>query len=185
MAADTVAKFSASVQDEEGIKSTTLSHLYMDSAQTVAQVKTALGAWAHAVDLPSGAEITALRFEVQAADVLAAQRALYIADPDTGIKTAPAADSEVQEAGIFDFSQTGIPYVWGQVIPALVEDLTSGGPVDISDPRVTGLVTLLTGAVLGGHYSGMSTAALVALTRAFRGDRKRRRQLFAKSVARP
>lgn len=183
MAADTVAKVSASVIDAEGIKASVLSHLFIDSAQTVAQIKTAVGSWAHTVDQVSGAKMEALRFELQLQDVLAAQNALFNADPGTGVKVSPAADSEVQEVGIFDFNQAGVPYRYGQGVPALIEALTALGPVNIGDAKVAALVTLLTSAALGGHYTGMSTAALTALSRAFRGDRKRRKQLFSKSVA--
>ena len=173
MTADTIARFSASVRDADGVKGNALSHLFIDGAQTVTQVKAALAAWESALDAISGGKIASVSATISPAT----------AGTDKG---AAVAGSEVQEVGMFDFGQAGLPYVYGEGVPAFLETLvTAGGQINEADPGVAAWVALLTGAVLGGSYTGYSTAGLTALVRTFRATRKHRRSLYSRSVRTP
>jgi hypothetical protein len=169
MAADTPMRFGASFIDSEGITASTVSHLYVDSAQTVAAVKTALAAWGDALNAITGATITSTRAAILGPG----------ADP-TG---KPVANSEVVETAVFDFALATSGYHYGQVVPAILESLVGAGEqIDPSQTDVAAFITLMLGAVLGGHYTGANIDTLASFYRSFQADRKRRRQLFRKSV---
>lgn len=169
MAADTPIRFGASLTDDDGLKASTTSHVYADSAQTVAQVKTALAAWAGAVNLVTGAAINSTR--------------ATILGPAADLTGKPVADAEISEVGVFDFTLATSGYHYGLVIPAFLETKELGGEkINNSDTDVAALITLMLGAVLGGHYTGANIDTLSAFYRSFSGNRKHRRQLFGKSV---
>jgi hypothetical protein len=171
MAANTVAHFSATIQDETGLKANTLAHLYIDSASTVAQVVTALNAWLTDLDAISDGQIIR-------------SGATIVPALPGGLKGAPASGSEVQETASFDFTQTGITYHWASVVPAFNEAKeTADHKPDLADTDVLAYTTLLTTApVLGGAYTGPGNNALVALSYAFLPTRKHRRGQRAVSI---
>ncbi len=174
MAATTVARFSATVIDEAGIKANTIAHLFIDPAQTVTQLDTALNAWLVALDGITGGQIVR-----SSASVMPALPG--------GIKGAPVVGSEVQEVATFDFSQAGTPYKWGSVVPSFLETLeTAQHKPDLANALVLAYTGLLTTApVLGGAYTGPGNDALVALVYAFLATRKHRRAERAVSFIRP
>jgi len=67
MAADTPARFSATVQDEEGLTASVLAHLYIDGSSLVSAVATALNAWVKAIDGVTGGKIIRSEFAVNPA----------------------------------------------------------------------------------------------------------------------
>jgi len=167
--ANVTAQFSATIIDEAGIKATAMAHLLISDASTVAQLDTALNAWVSAVDLITGGQIIR-----SAARVLPALPG--------GIKDTPVAGSEVEEVVTFDFTQTGIIYHYGNVVPAFLETLeTADHKPDLAATDVAAYTTLLTGAVLGGTYTGLGNDALAALSYAFLPTRKHRKQANAMS----
>jgi hypothetical protein len=174
MAANTVVRFSATVQDEAGLKASVVSHLYVDSAQTVAAMVTALNTWLADLDAITGGQI--IRSGIGIVPALPG-----------GIKGSPVAGSEVQEVATFDFTQTGVPYHYGQVVPAFLETAeTAAHKPNLADAGVAAFVTLLTTApVLGGAYTGPGNDALAALAYAFLATRKHRRGERAVSYTRP
>jgi len=174
MAANTVLRFSATVQDETGLKANVNSHLFIDSAQTVAATDTAFSAWISALDAITGGQVVRGQWTISPA-------------LPGGIKSAPVAGSEVQEVATFDFTQTGVPYHYGSVVPAFLESLeTSTHKPDLTAGAVAAWITLLTTApVLGGSYTGMGNDALAALSYAFLATRKHRRGERAVSFTRP
>lgn len=174
MAANTVARFSATIQDEAAIKATTVTHLFIDSASTVAAVATALNAWLTDLDAITGGQI------------IRSSASILPALPG-GLKSAPVSGSEVQEVATFDFTQSGTPYHWGSVVPAFLESLeTAQHKPDIANAAVLAYTTLLTTApVLGGAYTGPGNDALLALAYAFLATRKHRRAERAVSFVRP
>ena len=174
MAANTVVRFSATLQDETGLKASVISHLFIDSAQTVAQVVTAMNTWAADLDAITGAQIVRLGVTITPAI-------------PGGVKGSPAVGSEVQEVATFDFTQTGTPYHYGQVVPAFLETAeTADHKPDLANAGVAAWTTLLTTApVLGGAYTGPGNDALAALSYAFLATRKHRRGERAVSFTRP
>lgn len=164
MAASLVARFSATVIDETGIKANTSVHLFIDPASTAAQITTALNAWISALDGVTGGQV--VRSE-----------AVILPALPGGIKSSPVSGSEVQEVATFDFSATGTPYKWASVVPSFLESLETGDhKPDLAAGAVSAYTGLLTTApVLGGAYTNMGNDALVALVYAFLATRKHRR----------
>jgi hypothetical protein len=174
MAADTVAHFSATIQDETGLKANTLVHLFIDSTQTIAQAVTALDAWITALTAITDGKIISNRISIV---------------PTVSVSQAgkPVSGSEVQETASFDFPQSGTAYHWASVVPSFNESLeTTDHKPDLSNADVTAYYTLLgTGTVLGGHYTGPGNDTLGPLAYAFLPTRKHRRGQNARSLANP
>lgn len=169
MAVNTTIRFHAGLVDAAGIRTTALSHAFIDDGQTVAQVKTALGAWDTALTAILGAKI------------LTVSAGIY--NTVTGDQTGkPASGSEVEETGVWSFNQTGTPFRYGQAVPGLLETVIVGGEIDPTNAGVIAWEALLTSAVLGGHYTGNDNDALASVYKTFLAVRKRRRQLTAKST---
>jgi hypothetical protein len=169
MAVNTQLRFHAGIVDSEGIRSTVLSHLYVDDGQTLAATNTALQAW-----------ITALT-AIEGASIITASAGLYAA---VGASQAgkPVAGSEVEETGVWSFNQTGTAFRYGQAVPGLLETIVVADEIDPTNAGVIAWEALLTGAVLGGHYTGNDNDPLASVYKTFRSVRKRRKQLTAKST---
>lgn len=173
MAASQHIHFSATLKDENNVKASKTSQLFIDPAQTVAATITALNAWLTALDAITGAVIT--RSGIGISPVLPG-----------GLKSTVTGDAENPETVTFDFNQAGLSTHYGDNIPAFLESALSGDQVDLTNAAVIAYVGLLTTPpVLGGGYSGLGNELLTSLYRAFQGNRKHRRQLFPKSVTYP
>lgn len=163
MAADTVARFTAHVIDDEGKRGTIVAHLFIDSAQTVAAAKTALTAYLNAIAPTIDAGISEGSISILTGDLL-------------GTYPVTVA-SDLEETGNLDYSVATVPYHWGQTLLAFKDSLLSGNQINTGAGAITTLTGLMTGAVLGGTYTDRSARALVALAYSFQGDRKHRRKL--------
>jgi hypothetical protein len=163
MAADTVARFTAHVVDAEGKKGTIIAHLYVDSGQTIAAAKTALNTWLADVYALTDCEISEGTFTVLSGDLSG---------------TYPlTSGAEIEETGNLNFSVATVPFHWGETILGFKASKLSGNQINTADTDVAALVTLLTGAVLGGTYTDRSARSLTALAYSFQGNRKHRRKL--------
>lgn len=171
MAADTVARFTAHVQDSSGLKGSIVAHLFIDGTQTIAAAKTALTAWLDAVYRLTDCEIT--------------EGTIQILPGNTSGTYPLTAGAEIEETASLDFSVPIVPYHWGETILGFKASKLTGNQINLADTDVAALVTLLTGAVLGGNYTDRSARALTALAYAFQGTRKRRRNLHEKSYTTP
>jgi hypothetical protein len=156
-------RFTASLVDDETKKGTVIAHLYIDDAQTVAQVKTALAAYVAAVAGLTDAAVVASAASIQIA-----------IDPATYPVTAGA---DLEETGNFDFHVATTTAHWGETILALKDSVLVGNQIDETNGLVTALTGILTGAALGGTYTDRSNRALGALAYTFQGDRKHRARL--------
>lgn len=163
MAADTVMRFTAHVVDAEGKKGTIVAHLFVDSAQTIAASKTALAAYLAAVAPLTDCEIS--------------EGSIQILGSDTSGTYPVTSGAEIEETANLNFTVATVPYHWGETILGFKASKLSGNQVNTADTDVAALVTLLTGAVLGGTYTDRGARALQALAYSFQGDRKRRRKL--------
>ncbi len=169
MAVNTQARFHAGIVDDAGIRSTVLSHLYIDDGQTVAALNTALQAWL--------TDLTA----ILGAKIITASAGIY--EPVSASQAGkPVAGAEVEETGVWSFNQTGTAFRYGQAVPGLLETVIVAGEIDPTNAGVIAWEGLLTGAVLGGHYTGNDNDALASVYKTFLAVRKRRRQLTAKST---
>jgi hypothetical protein len=169
MAVNTTLRFHAGVVDDDGIRATATSHLLVDDGQTIAAVKTALGAWEAAFDAVSGGKIVSVNAGIYKARA-------------GGDKADPVAGADVEEVGIWSFNQTGTPFRYGQAVPALDDAVLAGQEIDPTNAAVIAWEALLLGAVLGGNYTGVDTDALASVYKTLQGTRKHRRQLTAKST---
>jgi hypothetical protein len=161
--AQVIARFTATILDEDGVKAGASAHLSISDASTVAQLDTELSNWLTVLDGVTGGQIIRAN-------------AVVIPALPGGLKAAPIAGSEVQEAASFDFSQTGIPYHYGNVVPAFLETLElADGKPNLAAGAVVAYIADLLSAPLGGHYTGLGADNLVALSYAFLPTRKRRR----------
>jgi hypothetical protein len=163
MAADTIARFTAHVIDDEGKKGTIVAHLYIDGTQTIAAAKTALTAYLNAVYACTDAEIS--------------EGSITVLTGDLSGTYPVTAGSDLEETGNLNFSVATVPYHWGETILAFKDSLLSGNQIDTSAGAITTLTGLLTGAVLGGTYTDRGARSLTALAYSFQGDRKHRRKL--------
>jgi hypothetical protein len=173
MAASQHIHFSATLLDKLQIKATKTSQLFVDPAQTLTATATAMTAWLTALDAITDSQI--VRASVGIPIVLPG-----------GLKATPAATAENSEAVTFSFDQAALTTHYGDNIPSFIVAGLSGDTINLANAAVAAYVALLsTPPVLGGGYSGLGNELLGALYRAFQGDRKHRKQLFAKSVTYP
>lgn len=164
MAADTVVRFTAHVQDASGLKGTMVAHLFIDGAQTVSAVKTALDSWITALDAVTECEIVG--------------QSVQILPPLVGGLKSPVVGSEIEETANIDYSVATVPYHWGQTILGFPSSKLVGNQINLADTDVAALTALmLTSPTLGGSYTDRGARALSAVAFAFQGDRKRRSRL--------
>lgn len=163
MAADTVVRFTAHVQDASGIKGTIVAHLYIDGAQTVTAVKGALDTWITDLDPLTECSITA--------------QSIQILPPLVAGLKAPVAGAEIEETANLDFSVATVPYHWGLTLLGFPSSKLTGNQVNLTDTAVAAMITLMKSAVLGGTYTDRSARSLVDIAYTFQGERKRRRRL--------
>lgn len=172
MALNTTVRFNATVVDIRGIKANVSSHLFIDDAQTINLSTASLNTWLTDLD-----KITAGRII----------RGNFTVSPSlpAGLKTAPVGDSEVDDVATFDFTQAGLVYHWGSVVPAFSDAMVNAeNKPNLNDPNVQAWYNLHTGAILGGYYCGLGNDQLLALSYAFLSDRKHRQQTRAVSLVR-
>lgn len=163
MAADTVARFTAHLVDDEGKKGTIIAHLFIDGTQTIAAAKTALTAYLNDVYPLTDAEIS--------------EGSITILTGDLSGTFPVTSGADLEETGNLNFSVATVPFHWGETILAFKDSKLTGNQINTADTDVAALITLLTSAVLGGNYTDRSARALTALAYSFQGDRKHRRKL--------
>ena len=163
MAADTAVRFSATVEDETGVKGSVLTHAVVDSADTIATLVTAQQAWVSAVDGVSGAK------------VISSGMTFSPALPG-GIKGAAIAGARVEQTGVLNLGNNTTPYRYGVTIPALKDSLIVAGRINLTDALITTFTTLLTSAVGGGAYTNLARQTLTGVIDAVLSFRKHRRE---------
>ena len=174
MAVDTVGRFSASLIDSSGIRSTALAHFLTDPARSVSAIATEYAAWLAALDKTTDMKIVG-------GDV-----GLSLALPTRGTDPGQiknTAGGEADDCGVLDFNQSGVPFHYGFTIPGIAAAVQSGGHITTGSGPVSDLIDILTGVfATDAFFVGNSTDQLVSLYRSFLPDRKHRRQSFGKSV---
>ena len=155
--------FSFSITDEVGVRSAlTLPVRFADTA-TLAQLDTAWGAMKALVHAIVGGSVGKGRVSFE--EVVAAP-------------AAAAADSRVEEVGLFDFAITGSTHKQGIAVPSLLDSKAPLGRINLADTDVAAFTAAISAAITGGGvYATPDGVALGALVDAFSSTRKRRRQL--------
>jgi hypothetical protein len=104
---------------------------------------------------------------------------LDIALPSSGIKTAPIANSDVEETGLFTYLTTApVKRSFGQDIPAFLQSLFTGPTIDLSAGAVstwTGRFIATGGTLVGANQDFL--AGLASIRKGVKSFRKSRRAL--------
>lgn len=164
--ADTVPmQFSYTLQDAFGTKGVALINALADPAATVANLQTQ---WA---------SIGALLDAITSGKIIGGHYRALQGPVDTDGK--PAADSRIEQSGIFNFSATGTGYKQAVLVPSIADAvLTTGGRIDLANADVSAFFTALVTAVAGVlEWTSANRQALLALVDALLSFRKHRKQL--------
>lgn len=143
-------QFSGTIIDGMVIPATVISYLALPDTATLAQMQSALGVWASALDGCTDGAFTQVFATV-------APRL-----PD-GLKAATGVtwlDSRVSQTGVITFSATGTTRRYGQPIPALSNSVISGGQVDIASAAIAALISLMLNPT--GFFTNLQQESLVA-----------------------
>ncbi len=168
MARTELANYSATVLDELGVTATSLAHVDVDPATTLAAVATAAGAWAADLDPIIGGQITGLRVT------------LNVPVPG-GLKTTPDAGSRVEQTGLFNFGVAANGRRYGVSVPSLSDGKIAGGKINILDTDVQAFIDLLKTAVTAIGFVNSAGQEFTRAIDAVLSFRKHRRQLTRSS----
>jgi len=167
MAKDTQAVVSATIVDELGIEASAPFYALLDSTQTLASIMTQVNAFWTALDLTTDGYMRKVKLEIVPA-------------VPTGVKTAAAAGSRVEQTGLLGFSASGTTKRYSGAIPALSNGSTvfNAGKIALvtSDP-VGALITILTTVATALEWINDHGQAISGFVDALVSFRKKRRQL--------
>lgn len=157
--------FSFTIEDAKGVKAThNIFTSYDGATTTVNGLITALNTYGGVLDAITDGQIIDTRLIIPLA-------------PDGAWKTAPVAGSNVEQTGLFNFSQAGSKYKQGEDVPAISASVLVGGRINLTNADIISWLSALTGGL--GTVGVVSKFAndLVALVDALVTFRKHRRQL--------
>jgi hypothetical protein len=167
-----------SLIDSTGRQASLSMPAFIDSTQTVAQVKTAWNAQAALLDAIAGAQIL---YGELAIGLSGSAMTFTPKSPTPAVGSAITYTANFQEKNATD------RYVYASVVPGFDKaNLISGTlKIDESLSNVAAYIAALSAAVLGGHFTNRAFQPLTGLQDSFYSDRKRRRATHAKSVETP
>jgi len=170
----TPTKLSFTVRDNDGVKASMLAYVSYNGA--VETVDGLIGVWlalGALVDLVTGGVIEDGQITIPL-------------EADASWKTTPITGQSVSDVLELKFSNDDTIYTDAVVVPALRDTLVSDGrPILTSGGAIDNLADALAGSFTNGYYVNDAGSDLIALVEAFQGVRKHRRQLKARSTARP
>jgi hypothetical protein len=140
--ADLFAHLSVQLTDALGVTASVPYYLSIADTQTVAELNTAMAAILTDLDPVTGAAIANATVNIS------------VTLPG-GIKATPAAGSEVERGGLFNWSQLGIKYKFGVLVPALKQSVIVNGKINLADAAVSTWNALM--STVGGDVSWVST----------------------------
>ena len=162
MAANTKARFSLSMYDNNGNRGTFLAHAYIDNTGLISDLTAALATLATAVATVSTGGV----------------KEATVSIVDTAVASAPAADANLPSGAVFDFLKAGAPNRYGLFIPSWLDSLTgTGGHIDVTAGVPAAFATSMLAAVVGGKFANNDYEAYNAIDSAFLSDRGRRRRV--------
>src|SRR5258708_11466984 len=126
-------QFSGTIVDGMVIPGNVVSYLNLPDTATLAQMQSALGVWAQAVDgCVDGAftEVFATLTPTLPGGLKAATGATWFA-------------SRIAQTGAIIFSATGTSRRYGQALPALATATITAGQLDITNAAIQALITLM------------------------------------------
>lgn len=143
-------QFSGTIIDGMVIPATALSYLALPDTATLAQMQSALGVWAAAVDGCTDGAFTQV-FATLAPSLPGGLKA------PTG---ATWSASRVAQTGVITFSATGTTRRYSQAIPALSNSVITAGQVDMAASAIAALIALLLNPT--GFFTNPQQESLVA-----------------------
>jgi hypothetical protein len=136
---------------------------YVGGTTTLSQLQTWIQGLGAAVDTVTDGQITKIRLSI------------LIPLPG-GIKSAPVANGDLEETGLFTFACNGTPNAYSVDVPAFTQADFTGNQI-ASNTDTNALVTYLTTAVNGIVGTDRYGNALVSVKRKVKTFRKHRRAL--------
>lgn len=155
-------RLSVKVLDALGVEASMTTWHDVTTTDTVADLNTWAAAYLPDLDAITDGQITS------------AELALSLTLPG-GIKGAPVAHSEVEKGGLFNFAQTGLPFKYGVLVPAISDSVIVDGKIDLTNADVTTWISTLTTLTNGIQAISKAFVALGALLDALIAFRKHRR----------
>jgi hypothetical protein len=155
--------YSYSIVDEVGVRANaTLPVTFADTA-TLAQLASGWAAMEALVQAIVGGSI---------------QKGRIMFNQVVSSPAAPAADSRVEEVGVFNFGITGSTHRQGIAVPAFLDSKAPLDKINLADTDVAAFTAAVAAAITGGgSYTTPEGLDLTALVDAFFATRKHRRQL--------
>lgn len=162
------AYVSSQILDSNGVTASHQQYIQFADTVTLADLNTWAAAYLADLDNVTDGQIT---------------RATVTADltiPGSA-KSAPVADCDVEETGLFNLSQAVLPFKYGVDIPAIAQSLIVDGKIDLTAGAVTTFISILTTVTNGVTAVSKAFNALIALLDAVKSFRKRRKALTKRS----
>lgn len=141
--ADLFAHLSVQLTDSLGVTASVPYYLSIADTQTIDDLNTAMAAILTDLDAVTGAVIANATVNID------------VTLPG-GIKATPIAGSEVERGALFNWSQLGIKYKFGILVPALRSTLIVNGKINLADAAVSAWNALM--STIGGDVDWVSTA---------------------------
>ncbi len=160
--ANVIAIVSVEMLDSLGIQ---VSHdLFVECAdtKTLADVNTFLAAYLPKLDAITDAQITGVKYKM-------------VGTLPGGLKASPAAHSEVEKTGLFNFSQADSAYKFGIDVPAISDGVIVNGKVDLTNSDVSTFYGFITTVTQGFTIVSKFVKALGALLDVLISFRKHRK----------
>lgn len=148
--------------DALGVSTTQAYYVDYDDTKTIAAAVGEAQSLAQDLDNVSDSQITEVKLQIVGTL------------PGAG-KSAPVSTAENERTGLLNFSQTGSPYKYGVVIPAIADSKIVNGKIDLTNTDITNLITLLTTAGTVFTYVSTAIKALAKIVDALLSFRKHRK----------
>jgi hypothetical protein len=159
--------FSYTILDSKGVKATNIIYTAYDAlTETVSALVGAAAAYGGDLNAVIDGQITDARVIIDIA-------------PDPSWRTAPLANSNVEQTGLFNFRQANSKYLQPNDVPAISASVLIGGRIDLSNAAIAALIGAITGSTgLGGvSVNSKYSNDLTALNDALVTFRKHKRAL--------
>jgi hypothetical protein len=165
--------FSYTVEDAEGLSASIPIYVAYDAAtETIASLQGAAAAFGALIDAITDGKITGFSIFVP-----------FL--PDPGWKTAAVANCDVEEGGLFNFTQANTIYVQEILIPALKQAILTNGKIVLTQAAVAAF----TAGIIAGSGAVFPNSKylndLTGLKNASKTFRKHRKTQRARSLVTP
>jgi hypothetical protein len=141
--AEILGHISVQILDSLGVTASAPYYVQFDDSEAAADIDTAAAAILTDLDAVTDGQIVAASL-------------VYSIPLPGGLKSSPVAGSEVERGGLFNFSQDGIKYKFGVLVPAFKTSLIVNGKINLAATAVSTFLAIWT--AIGGDLVPVSTA---------------------------